>query len=98
LQEDDPGAGLPVEFVLATDPNTTFHGNVTEINERAEVRDEEGVTVLIKANFDDDAKLPEHLRPGSEVSAKILCGYMPVGYVALCDAIAYFQQRILFRF
>ncbi len=98
LREDDPNANLEVEFVLANDPNTTFHGRVTEINERAEVRDEEGVTVFIKATFDDQQKLPEHLRPGAEVSAKIKCGYMPVGYVFLCDAIAYVQQRILFRF
>lgn len=71
---------------------------MTEINERAEVRDEEGVTVLMKADFDDEEELPEHLRPGAEVSAKIMCGYMPVGYVLLCDAIAYFQKNIAFRF
>ncbi len=98
LQEKDPSASLPVEFILATHPNVTFHGRVTEINERAEVRDEEGVTVLIKVDFDDKEKLPEHLRPGAEVSAKIMCGYMPVGYVLLCDAIAYFQRNIAFRF
>ncbi len=98
LREKDPNASLPVEFILATHPNVTFHGRVTEINERAEVRDEEGVTVLIKVDFDDEEKLPEHLRPGAEVSAKIMCGYMPVGYVLLCDAIAYFQRNIAFRF
>ena len=98
LQEKDPNASLPVEFVLATHSNKTFHGRVTEINERAEVRDEEGVTVLIKVALDDRDELPEHLRPGAEVSAKIMCGYKPVGYVLLCDAIAYFQRNIAFRF
>ena len=98
LRESDPNASLPVEFVLATHPNKTFHGRVMEINERAEVRDEEGVTVLIKADFEDREDLPEHLRPGAEVSAKIMCGYKPVGYVMLCDAIAYFQRNIAFRF
>jgi multidrug efflux pump subunit AcrA (membrane-fusion protein) len=98
LQEKDPDASLPVEFILATHPNETFRGRVTEINERAEVRSEDGVTVMIKADFDDEKPLPENLRPGSEVSAKIMCGYMPVGYVLLCDAIAYFQRNIAFRF
>jgi multidrug resistance efflux pump len=98
LRADDPNASLQIEFVLASDPNKTFHGRVTEINERAEVRDEEGVTVLMKADFDDEQKLPDHLVPGAEVDAKIMCGYKPVGYVLLCDAIAYFQRNIAFRF
>ena len=98
LKADDPEASLPVEFILATHPNKTFHGQVTEINERAEVRGEEGVTVLIKVDFEDEEELPMHLRPGAEVSAKIMCGYKPVGYVLLCDAIAYFQRNIAFRF
>lgn len=98
LKETDPNASLKVEFILATHPNKTFHGRVMEINERAEVRDEEGVTVLIKADFEDRDELPENLRPGAEVNAKIMCGYKPVGYVLLCDAIAYFQRNIAFRF
>ncbi len=98
LQQDDPKASLPVEFILATHPNRPYHGRVVEINERAEVRNEDGVSVLIKVEFDDKEELPEHLRPGAEVSAKIMCGYMPVGYVLLCDAIAYFQKNIAFRF
>jgi multidrug resistance efflux pump len=98
LQAKDPEASLPVEFILATHPNKTFHGKVTEINERAEVRGEEGVTVQIKVDFEGEEGLPAHLRPGAEVSAKIMCGYKPVGYVLLCDAIAYFQRNIAFRF
>lgn len=98
LKAEDPEASLPVEFILATHPNKTFQGQVTEINERAEVRGEEGVTVQIKVDLEDEEGLPEHLRPGAEVSAKIMCGYKPVGYVLLCDAIAYFQRNIAFRF
>ncbi len=98
LKEKDPNATLPVEFILATHPNKTHHGQVLEISERAEVRGEDGVIVQIKAKFDDQEELPEHLLPGAEVSAKIMCGYMPVGYVLLCDAIAYFQRNIAFRF
>jgi multidrug resistance efflux pump len=99
LREDDPDANLQVELVMATDPNKTITGHVTEINHRAEARDEEGVTVLIKADFDAGQDLPvENLRPGAEVSAKIMCGPKAVGYVLLCDAIAYFQRNIAFRF
>ncbi|MDD4787177.1 MAG: HlyD family secretion protein, partial [Pirellulales bacterium] len=98
LKEADPSGDLQVEFVLATDPDKTYEGTVVEINDRAEVRSEEGNTVLIKVRFGPDQKLPENLRPGAEASAKIMCGYRPVGYVLLCDAIAYVQRNILFRF
>ena len=98
LREADPASDLKVEFVLATDPDKTYEGAVVEINDRAEVRSEEGNTVLIKVRFGPDQKLPENLRPGAEASAKIMCGYRPVGYVLLCDAIAYVQRNILFRF
>jgi len=98
LKEADPSGDLKVEFVLATDPDKTYEGTVVEINDRAEVRSEEGNTVLIKVRFGPDQKLPENLRPGAEASAKIMCGYRPVGYVLLCDAIAYVQRNILFRF
>jgi hypothetical protein len=115
LKEKDPGDDLKVEFVLATDPNKTFEGIVTEVGERAEVRGDEGSTVLIRVAIDKQKILAEildalpsdakakadkktYLRPGAGVSAKVACGFRPVGYVMLCDAIAYFQKNILFRF
>ncbi len=97
IKSKDPKDDLSVEFVLATDPDKEYVGKVVDVNDRAEVRGEEGNTVLIKVAF-DRGELPSALRPGAEVSAKIYCGKRPVGYVMLCDAIAYVQRNILFRF
>jgi len=103
IKEEDAGDDLTVEFVLATNPNITFEGKVTEIHYQAEVHGDEGNTVLIKVAVDkeelvDEKNLPLAIRPGAGVSAKVVCENMPVGYVLLCDAIGYFQKNIAFRF
>ena len=97
IKSQDPGDDLKVEFVLATDPDTTIKGKVTEIHYQAEVRGDEGNTVLIKVAIVKE-ELPPAIRPGSGISAKVVCDDMAVGYVFLCDAIAYFQKNIAFRF
>jgi len=97
IKQQDKSRDLRVEFILATDPATTFEGTVKEIHLSAEVRGEEGNTVLIKVAVDKE-KLPQPLRPGAQVTAKIDCGTRPIGYVWFHDAIAWFRSRILFRF
>jgi hypothetical protein len=97
IKAQDPSDDLKVEFVLATDPNTTFEGKVSEIHYQAEVRGDEGNTVMIKVAINRE-ELPPAIRPGAGVSGKVVCDKMPVGYVFLCDAIAYFQKNIAFRF
>lgn len=87
---------LEVSYILATEPGTTRYGRVTEIAHSAEVRGDEGNTVLIKVAI-DKSELPD-LRPGATVSAKVYCGYRPLGYVLLQDVIAFIQSRILFRY
>lgn len=86
---------LPVEYILASEPGTTRTGKVREIHYSAEVRGEEGNTVLIKADINQD-ELPK-LRPGTSVSAKVLCGRRALGYVWFHDVLAFIQSRILFR-
>jgi multidrug efflux pump subunit AcrA (membrane-fusion protein) len=54
----DLGEELPVRYILATDPNTTYHGVVREVHYNAEVRGEEGNTVLVRASID-----PEQVKP-----------------------------------
>ncbi len=63
----DPKLGreLPVRYVLATDPDTTYHGFVTEVHYNAEVRGEEGNTVLVRATID-----PKQVEPLKELMAK----------------------------
>lgn len=99
----DRGEPLPVTYILATDPGTKLHGTVKEIQRIAEVRGEEGNTVLIKVaidrnDIDHNGKDPSNLRPGASVSAKVRCGRRSLGYVWFHDVLAFIQSRILFRF
>ena len=98
-KKDDPNGDLDVEFILATDPDTTHVGKVKEIHLSADVRGDEGNTVLIKVEISDEVKaqLPHPLRPGATVNAKIDCGYRSIGYVLFRPVIAFIQSKILFR-
>ncbi|MGD0899182.1 MAG: HlyD family efflux transporter periplasmic adaptor subunit, partial [Thermoguttaceae bacterium] len=91
------GDELPVSYILATEPGTTRQGTIREIAESAEVRPEEGNTVLIKVEIDTD-EIPEaDRRPGATVTAKVYCGRRSLGYVWFHDLFAFVQSRILFR-
>ena len=45
---------LQVSFILASEPGTTYYGRVREIDDSAEPRGDEGVTVLMRVDFDKD--------------------------------------------
>ena len=94
--DEAPDDRLEVSYILATEPGTTHYGTVQEIHRSAEVRGDEGNTVLIKVAI-DKSDLPS-LRPGATVTAKVYCGRRPLGYVLLHDVIAFIQSRILFRY
>lgn len=93
---DEPDDQLEVTYILATEPGTTRFGTVKEIHRGAEVRGDEGNTVLIKVAIDKN-DLPD-LRPGATVTAQVHCGTRSLGYVMLHDVIAFIQSRILFRY
>jgi hypothetical protein len=90
---------LPVQFILATDPNRRYEGKVKSMAYSAEVRGDEGNTVLVEVTISDDVKgqLPQPLRPGATVTAKIDCGRRPVGYVLFHDLFEFIESKILFR-
>ncbi len=90
------GDKLEVSYILATEPGTTRYGTVQEIERSAEVRGDEGNTVLLKVAI-DKSQLPQ-LRPGASVTAKVYCGRRALGYVLLHDVIEFIQTRILFKF
>ncbi|NQT11889.1 MAG: HlyD family secretion protein [Planctomycetes bacterium] len=98
-KEQDPPSDLVVEFILASDPDTTHVGRVKDIAPSAEVHGDEGNTVMIKVEITDEVKaqLPQPLKLGESVSAKILCGKRPIGYVLFHDLIAFVQSKIVFR-
>ena len=95
---DTGNQALRVEFVLAATPNERHWGEVESIHERAEVRGQDGNTILIKVRLLNPEKLPKTLKPGISVTAKIHCGKKPAGYVLLHDAVEYLQKTVLFWF
>ncbi len=88
---------LEVDYILATDPGTRHRGTVREIHEQAEVRGEQGNTVLVRVTIDPDRHEKEELGAGASVTARINCGKRPLGYVIFHDLLAFIQQQILFR-
>ncbi len=88
---------LTVEFILATDPGTTYEGKVLNIQHRAEVHGEEGNMVLIRVAIDKNILPPRHLLPGAGVVARVRCGSRSIGYVWFHELIEFVQSRILFR-
>jgi len=91
------GRELEVDYILATDPGTRHHGTVKEIHEQAEVRDDEGNTVLLRVTIDPSRHEKEELGAGASVTARVACGKRPLGYVWFHDVLAFIQTQILFR-
>ncbi len=92
--QQEMGKELTVEFIMASDPATTLYGTIDRIHEAAEVRGEEGSTVLIvvKINKGDI----QDLRPGAGLTAKVVCGRRSLGYVLFHDLVAWVQSRVIF--
>jgi multidrug efflux pump subunit AcrA (membrane-fusion protein) len=85
---------LQATFMLSTLPGREFTGRVVEIERSAEVRGEDGNTVLVRVAF-DAADLPP-LRSDTTVSAKLHCGRRSIGFVWFCDLIEAVQTKVLF--
>jgi hypothetical protein len=105
-QKRQPDKPLRVEFFLATNPSVRYFGTVKEIHNRAEVRSDSGGgamsggtnMVSIKVALDDQSALSlSTLRPGAACSARIDCGYKPLGYAMFYEVIAFVQKNVWFR-
>jgi multidrug efflux pump subunit AcrA (membrane-fusion protein) len=83
---------LRVSYILATDTATTHYGYVEDMHYMAEVRGEEGNTVLIKVAIDKNDLKPEHILAGAGVTAKVECGRRAVGYCWFHDLVAFFRK------
>ncbi len=86
---------LTVKYITATNPGVTHIGTVKEIHQTAEVRGEEGNTVLLRVAIDKD-DVPDR-RSGAVVTAKVNCGRAPIGYVWFHDLFSFIQSKVLFR-
>ena len=95
-QAEAQGKKLRVSYILKTDTGAEKYGEVQEIHEAAEVRGEEGNTILLRVKI-DQKDIPAYSRPGATVTARIDCGKRPIGYVWFHDLIEFVQSRILFR-
>jgi hypothetical protein len=87
---------LKVTYITATNPGTRHEGTVKEIHRTAEIRGEEGNTVLLRVAIDKN-DLPD-LRSGATVTANVYVGRAPIGYVWFHDLISFVQKKVLFRF
>ncbi|MCI0358897.1 MAG: HlyD family efflux transporter periplasmic adaptor subunit, partial [Planctomycetaceae bacterium] len=85
---------LDVVFTLSSHPGAQFSGQVVEIEQTAEVRGDEGNTVLVRVAIDKE-KLPP-LHDQTTVTAKLYCGRTSVGYAWFCDLIETVQSKVLF--
>lgn len=87
--------GLPVKYILASNPSVQLKGSLNEVHLTAEVRGQEGTTINMKVKINkDDIENPNI---GATVTANVYCGRRPIGYVWLHDAIAFFYSKIWFR-
>ena len=90
---------LPVTFFLATNPAEHFEGKVEEVERSAEVRGEEGNTVLVRVSFDQGMLRSAIADPkiGASATAKVECGKRAIGYVWFHDLVDFIRAKILFR-
>lgn len=82
---------LPVEFVLATDAESSFTGNLSLVDTRVNSSEEAGSVVMVFATF-DKSQLPRDPRIGADVRAKISCTERSLGYVLFGDVIEFVQK------
>ncbi len=72
---------LTVTFVLASHPGTEFSGKLVSIDNKMDVRGDEGNAVLLRVSV-DSAQLPgDLLRSGTRVTAQVHAGTRSLGYV-----------------
>jgi len=89
------GEQLELKYIIETDPTSTHQGKVREIGDIAVTDEAQGHNVPIFVTI-DKAGLTDP-RTGATVTAKIHCGYRPLGYVLLHDLFEWVDSRVLFN-
>ncbi|MCA9069578.1 MAG: HlyD family efflux transporter periplasmic adaptor subunit, partial [Planctomycetaceae bacterium] len=85
---------LEVEFILATRPESSYQGQVQQINVRTELSEKEGSVVPVIVELDKTQLTAEDLRIGADVRAKINCGSKSLGYCLFGDVIEFLQKTL----
>lgn len=98
---DESDGTLQVEFLPETSTDTKLQGTLSRegVAASAEVRGEQGTTVFLTVNFDQQAFRDAVADPkvGAEVKAKVACGKRSVAYAYLHDLIDFIRAKVLFR-
>lgn len=84
---------LPVEYVLVTDSEKKFQGEVIKVDTRTNSSQESGSVVVVHSSLNVD-DLPRDPRIGAEVRAKINCGKKSLGYVLFGDVYEFIQKYL----
>jgi hypothetical protein len=87
-----PDHKLTVDFIPATDAESTFHGELDQIATRSAVSSEQ--SNIFECFVSTDASQIPNKRIGAEVRAKISCGKRSLGYVLFGDVIEFIRQRL----
>jgi len=90
LAKTNPQDHLKVGFRLATDPETTFEGQLTTIATRAAPSSELGNVVEMYVSIDSEELADRRI--GAEVRAKIDCGERSLGFVLFGDVVEFIQK------
>lgn len=94
-KSDEP---VKVTFVLASHPDREFSGTVIQIDQKTEVRSDQGNTMLVRVEFDRSKLRPEMLKEGTRVSARIECGEKTLAFVIFHDVIDTVRKKLLLWF
>lgn len=79
---------LEVEFILATDPETTYTGHIERVAESTDQHEQHGPSVLVTVSLDERTKQQlAGRRPGATVIGRIACGQRSLGYTWFHDLI-----------
>ncbi len=87
---------LDVAFVLATDPEVTYHGTLRDVSREVRFDPDLGPSVLVTVSVPRSAVPNTHLRPGATVIPHIHCGQRPIGFVWFHELIHAIYSRLLF--
>jgi multidrug efflux pump subunit AcrA (membrane-fusion protein) len=86
---------LKVTYILENDPSHWHEGKVGDVHLAAEVRGEDGNTVLVHVAIDKHDL--QELSQGAGVRSNVFCGKRAVGFVWFHDLIEFLHSRVLFR-
>lgn len=92
--QDSVGNDLPIDYLLATEPRTTYHASLDRVALSTEPNDDGEPSLRAVAELPRSA-VPAP-RPGATVVANIHCGQRAIGYVWFHEIYEAFLTHVLF--